>query len=343
MPCQLTWCALPRRRSVCFLLAVVATLVTVSSAQPALRGRKLQDSIRKLQDSLVKPLDVQWMRQIGSIGSERAWAVASDMREDTVYVAGYTDGQMNTSKNTNETYEHTEAILVKLGPSGEQLWMRHWGSPGNDVWCVAATVDHLGFLYITGTTEGRINGKRYMGDRDVWLAKFTRDGDLDWLEMMGSQQKDEAAGIAVDAQGSIYIAGRTMGTLEWPERSDRGVGNWDIFAAKYSPAGTLTWLKQYGTTNQDVTKHFAVDPQGFSYIVGSTLGAIDYYDNRGKEDGFILKLDSNGMRQWARQVGTPAMDESVAVAIERPTGMVYMVTNVYEEEMEITAARISIL
>ena len=60
----------------------------------------------------------------------------------------------------------------------------------------------------------------------------------------------------------------------------------------------------------------AVDEHGAIYVAGGTHGAMDG-PNQGGRDAFVVKYDAHGTRLWARQLGTPGMDEAHAVALTR--------------------------
>jgi uncharacterized protein (TIGR03437 family) len=106
----------------------------------------------------------------------------------------------------------------------------------------ADTWTPLGSAPLPGTVLGASRGDLLIGgirDQDAFAAKFTPDGDLTWATYLGGSGQDTAAAIAVDAAGSVYVAGTTSS-------SDIPISAYDggttpagaVFVAKLSPLGT---------------------------------------------------------------------------------------------------------
>ena len=45
------------------------------------------------------------------------------------------------------------------------------------------------------------------GDRDIFSAKYTADGDLVWAKRAGGADRDGGRDIAVDGSGNAYVTG----------------------------------------------------------------------------------------------------------------------------------------
>jgi hypothetical protein len=128
----------------------------------------------------------------------------------------------------------------------------------------------------------------------------------------GTSLDDEAAGIAVDLSGNIYIAGTTHGGLD----GITNAGLTDIIVVKFNELGTLQWTRQLGTTNEDEATALTVDAGGNVYVTGSTLGGLGDHPNKGERDLFVIKYDPSGRQQWIRQLGTESDDEARSIAID---------------------------
>ena len=106
--------------------------------------------------------------------------------------------------------------------------------------------------------------------------------------------------MATDGRGNIYISGTTDGAL-----GAANAGRDDVFLAKYSAAGDLLWIRQFGTAGIDFCGGVAVDAQGDLYICGSTYGDLGGV-SLGEADAFVGKCDGEGNLLWLRQLGTPS-------------------------------------
>lgn len=66
------------------------------------------------------------------------------------------------------------------------------------------------------------------------------------------------------AQGNVYIAGSTDGSIGGPNQ-----GRADAYLAK-SPAGLLLWTRQLGTSEVDAATGVAIDRDGNAYVSRNT-------------------------------------------------------------------------
>ena len=105
-------------------------------------------------------------------------------------------------------------------------------------------------------------------------------------------------------------------------------GGQDIFLVKYDTNGTKLWTKQFGTSADDAGLGVTTDATGNIYVTGWTMGNLDGNTNQGAYDIFLAKYDANGAKQWTKQFGTGAIDESVGVAADA-SGSIYITGYTY--------------
>jgi hypothetical protein len=112
------------------------------------------------------------------------------------------------------------------------------------------TTDHAGNLVITGyfISTAHFGGTEpaAMGNYDIFVAKYTADGNLLWLKQIGSDKLDVSKIIKVDANDNIYVTGCISGIALFDDYIVSPKGNYDIFTAKHSPAGDMVWVKCEG-------------------------------------------------------------------------------------------------
>ena len=118
---------------------------------------------------------------------------------------------------------------------------------------------------------------------------------------------DFCTSIALDDAGNIYCAGYTYGALGEANTGSQS----NVFIMKLDSSRAVQWVTQLG----DTTKGFAdgnnselsscksvTVSSGGVYCAGQTYGALGEA-NGGKNDAFVMKLDSNGSIQWVTQLG----------------------------------------
>jgi hypothetical protein len=83
-------------------------------------------------------------------------------------------------------------------------------------------------------------------------------------------------------------------------------------AARFDPAGTLTWKDQLGTDLNDKSAAVALDASGNLYVAGFSDG--DLAGDLGKFDNVLVKYAPDTTREWVRQFGTTEDDGADAFA-----------------------------
>jgi uncharacterized protein (TIGR03437 family) len=184
-------------------------------------------------------------------------------------------------------YDRTRPLMIDpvllystyLGGSGSETRIRGLGS-GSQVKTAGIAVDTQGNAYVTGFTESvdfmTINGFEpvWSGSTDAFVAKISPAGNsLVYATYLGGPDRlDRGFDIAVDEQGSAYVAGRTQ-SPRFPLRNpfQRELhGDEDGFVAKLDPSGgSLVWSTYFGGRNNDDCHSIAVW-NGSVYVVGET-------------------------------------------------------------------------
>jgi uncharacterized delta-60 repeat protein len=132
----------------------------------------------------------------------------------------------------------------------------------------------------------------------LWVKRYDGTGD----------DVDEAAAVAFDSSGNVYVAGRSKGagTQE------------DLIVIKYTAGGIAKWVARYDgpVSGWDGARAIAVDEDGYVYVTGRSRGS-------GTWDDFVtIKYSSSGAQIWARRYSSGAYnDEAVDIAID-PDGNV---------------------
>lgn len=252
-----------------------------------------------------------WSRQVGTSGFEvlSGMAAASD---GGLYVVGYTTGGFNGEPMTGDlgTYD---AFVLKYRRSGAMEWLRQIGTPKSDV-LTAVAIDDNDNLYVAGYTYGAFPGFTNAGKADAFVAKLGASGTTMWFKQFGTPEIDQLTAIGVDKQGQTVAAGVTEGGFLGATNK----GKTDLFVMRFQADGQQIWSQQLGSPETETASGVAVDSQGAAYVVGGTEGSLPDAMTNGLQDGFILKLNTDGKIAWTRHVGSSAIDTLTAVVIDEP-------------------------
>lgn len=265
----------------------------------------------------------QWTRQLNTDSETNKsfdpnLGVAVDA-SGNIYVTGNTSLNLNPAKVvTVIPTEGYDAFLAKFDTNGNTLWTRMLGSPGDDYGTDVA-VDINGNVYISGYTDGNLDG-HYTKDKgagyDMFLAMYDPRGYKLWVKQLDMNDADYGWGVAVDANGHIYVSGTTGSGAIYQVRTKSGSPESDMFLARYSITGALEWVR---TLNSQYIVpsgcRVAVGADGI-YVTGSTTGNLDGNHSSTGYDMFLVKYSFAGFKLWLRQLGDSGDDYGSDVTVD---------------------------
>ncbi|HTN17280.1 MAG TPA: SBBP repeat-containing protein, partial [Chitinophagaceae bacterium] len=229
------------------------------------------------------------------------------------------------------------AALLLAGAAAAQAhkfeWANHTGNSGGDFAYSVAT-DKDGNVYSSGKFRNTVDFDPGPGTSnltavstrfDLFISKFDKDGNFIWVNQLGGVADKGTSYLQTDTAGNVYITGYFSGKIDF----DPGTGTFelaadttqDIFVAKYTPNGELSWAKQMGYAyNYCIPTAIAVDTFGNVYTTGIFNDTVDFdpgpatflLHSLGYGDSYISKLDKEGNFAWAKVFG--AIDANIASA-----------------------------
>jgi hypothetical protein len=244
----------------------------------------------------------KYTRQLGAIDSiTDGTSVATDANGN-VYVAGFTTGGLNGNVHMGTTTvvgatPYYDSFVSKYDADGNWQYTNQLGVAEADTYGRSVIVDSIGSVYVAGDTTGGLVFNTKLGDSDYFVTKYDGAQNRIYTNQLGvSGTSTFANSIAVDATGSVYLAGETNATLYLV---DTLRGTKDFFVAKFNGSGSTQYLRQFGVTLQPTNgQSVALDASGNVYVAGSTLGAMDGNAlATGLSSFFVTKYDSNFVKK----------------------------------------------
>lgn len=145
--------------------------------------------------------------QLATAGTDIITSSAIDS-QGRLIIAGYTYGTFENKTN----FGKSDGFVAIYSTHGNLVWLEQIGTDAIDK-ITSVTADPEGSIYIVGTTEGSFTGFSNKGSTDIFVAKFTPQGDLVWVRQLGSQAQDDPKSIVALPNSSIMLAGTTQGAL----------------------------------------------------------------------------------------------------------------------------------
>jgi outer membrane protein assembly factor BamB len=250
----------------------------------------------------------QWTRQLG-VSSKVIFVlgVATDA-SGNIFLTGQTNGGIDGNSQTG-IYDF---FLTKYDSTGTRQWTKQLGVSSKSTLGQSVKTDSSGNIFVAGYTNGNLDGNTLTGTQDFFLTKFDSTGAKKWTKQLGVASKATYGyGAATDSSGNIFVAGYTTGSLD----GNTLTGLQDLFVTKYDPTGVKLWTQQLGVASKYVYGYsVASDSFGNVFVTGYTTGSLDGNALKGTNDLFVTKFDSNGVRQWTRQIGAQSA-QSMAYGI----------------------------
>jgi hypothetical protein len=196
--------------------------------------------------------------------------------------------------------------------------------------------DNSGNVYVAGKYEenAEFSGTTLpcQGNHDIWIAKYSSSGSMDWIRTGGGTNGDYARALACNKTSRVYIAGEIEGSptpVVFPGSPITLItqGDNDVFLATYDLSGNLLWAKSEGGLYNEKALGIAYDNSGNVIICGYFTDTTKFGGNtiigNGEEDMFVAKYDPNGNLIWMKHAGGPGHEEAKSIAVDG-SGNIYV-------------------
>ncbi|HBB89244.1 MAG TPA: hypothetical protein DC047_16695, partial [Blastocatellia bacterium] len=170
-------------------------------------------------------------------------------------------------------------------------------------------------------------------DGDSFVARVNSGGSsVDYVRNFGGDRDESAQAIAVDTDGSAYVAGETASsnfpTVNALQSTPTKLG--DAFVAKFNNSGNFVYSTFLGGNSGEFAYAIAVR-DGNAFVVGQT-GSTDFPTvnafksvlSQNDADAFVAKLNSSGTAlDFSTYLGGSSSDKALGVAVDAP-GNIYV-------------------
>lgn len=291
----------------------------------------------------------QWTKQISGNGDQFTTTIKTGT-DGSIYLLGSFSGTVDADPSANVTLFTSKGFndffLAKYNPDGNLVWAHPFGSTridyGNGLAVTASAV------YITGSFSESMAfnpakpdslGWVSKGGEDLFLGKFTLNGQLKWMKSVGETDQESGEDLVVDASENLYITGFFHKTLDLDPKSDKAfnvtsVGGRDVLVAQYDSSGAFLWGGAFGSPYNDLGISIALHSNNRIAITGelSSTADVDFSANQkllspvsgASADAFAVEYTTGGQYVWSTTLGGNSYESGKKIAYDKK-GNLYVV------------------
>lgn len=275
-----------------------------------------------------------------ALGENSDLGSAMAVRGGDLYITGTTNSvSFSLAAAFQLAKRAQDAFIQKYSSTGRLMYSTYLGGNDRDG-ANAIAVDATG-IYVAGETSSLdlpgAAGPAY--GADAFVTKLNPSGSaIIYSRLIGGSARDVANGIALTADGSVYVACTTNSNL-FPlvgrfqpyvvgRELAGGALMSDALVARLSPAGVMQYFTYLGGSDIDEATGITIDPQGYVTVVGNTRSPN--FPTRGAppmlhvQDAFVTRfspaLDSV---VFSAYLGSSGWDSATAVTSDQ-YGFLYL-------------------
>ena len=243
-------------------------------------------------------------------GGEDAWLIKTDSSGNKQWDKTFGGPEDDEAKSVQQTSDGGYIIAGytrSYGAGGADVWLIKMDSVGNEEWnktfggwagddfgnSVQQTSDG-GYIIASSNASVIAAG----GYSHAWLIKTDANGNKLWDKTFGGSKSDEANSVQQTTGGGYIIAGDTTSYVTLSA----------VWLIKTGTSGNEEWNKTFGGSGYEIGNSVQQTTDGGYIIVGWTTT-----HGGGMEDGWLIKTDSSGNKQWDKTFGGTKNDAVIAV------------------------------
>jgi hypothetical protein len=277
-----------------------------------------------------------WSTYFGGSGTDYCRDIAGD-GSNNILVTGLTNSAniplLNPYQSTHAGYD---VFVAGFTSSGVLQWSSLYGGAGDDQG-YGIRADGNGNIIVVGYCSAGFpvvtpHQSSSGGNEDGFIMKLTGTGTPQWATFFGGSENDRCTALELDGSGNIFVCGRTM-SPNFPVSSANQAtlgGGEDTFIAAWTSSGALTWSTYHGGGSNDRADDLCLSPSGDVYVVGFTLGGVNFpllnqfssYAG-GTHDATLVRFSSAGTLLWSTCFGGSGEDTGHGVVVDA-AGNVYI-------------------
>jgi len=188
-------------------------------------------------------------------------------------------------------------LLLKLDETGNKEWRKVFSEPTSAAFSYGFSTQQTNDsgYFTTGYTY--INYYDSTRHKDVFVLKTDDLGNEEWRKYFGGTGDDTGSFGMQNNEGNYYITGTS-------NSYSNGIES-DIYLIKLNAAGDSLWTRTFGGVLEESSNGLWPTDDGGCILVGHSNSFTN-----GDDDGYVIKIDTDGNTLWTKNYGASG-DESI--------------------------------
>lgn len=244
--------------------------------------------------------NIEWSATYGSKSSETGSTIIETKNNEYI-ICGH-------SALYGET-DH-DIVLMRISNKGDLLWSKMYGGSDYDYGTDVIELPD-GSIILEGYTYSYGEG-----NDDLFLAKFTSEGDSLWTKIYGGELNEHGYAVEHTYDNGFIITGftKSFNNNFYREVYIDPLLNpyecfYDVYVIKTDSLGDIEWTKTYGKEGHDRGQSIKKTADSCYIIVGHSTS----FGN--ESDILLLKIDRKGNLMWSKIYSTPLVDAAYCVEV----------------------------
>ncbi|MFD1874340.1 gliding motility-associated C-terminal domain-containing protein [Hymenobacter bucti] len=267
----------------------------------------------------------QWDRTYG--GSQGEALSCMQQTADGGYILGGSSASPASYDKTQPLVSSANGVyaldywIVKVDARGVKQWDRSFGTTCS-AWLKSLRQTKDGGYILGGYTSSMFcqalpttgppsdQSQPGRGNDDYWVVKLDAQGVKEWDRTFGGSAADLLADVVQTADGG-YLLGGTSVSGQSGDKSSNNLGEGDWWVVKIDARGNKEWDHTYGgTANEELASVWSTTDGGY-ILAGDSRSGISGTKSQpaiGNTDGWVVKVDARGGKEWDQTWGSPTAD-----------------------------------
>ena len=264
--------------------------------------------------------EVEWAKSFGGSSNNLINSVAATSDGGAIAGGYFRSSSIQVGNETLTNNGSNDGIIIKYSSAGEVEWAKSIGGSSDDYINSVATTSDGGIIaggyFLSSTIQ--VGDETLTNNRsdyvDGLIIKYSSSGEVEWAKSFGESSHDYIKSVSATSDGGVIAGGYfRSSSIQVGNETLTNKGNYDGVIIKYSSSGEVEWAKSFGGNSEDSISSIAATSDGGAiaggYFYSSTIQVgNETLKSNGYSDGLIIKYNSSGDVEWAKNIGGSSYD-----------------------------------